>query len=163
MSLAGAGDAPALPGSYVLHLVLTEARPYLPVGRLGVFDFPAGDYLYLGSARGPGGLRARLAHHSRLSANPHWHLDFLRSHAALRGAWYATAPGALECAWSQALLHLPGAGLPAPGFGSADCRQGCPAHLVAFTGGLPAGPVEALLQSVAGPLLWINYETGLAR
>jgi Uri superfamily endonuclease len=147
---------PPLPGSYALQLVVKTAQPALRIGRLGAFDFPTGVYLYLGSARGPGGLRARLAHHRRLAAHPHWHLDFLRSQAELIGVWYSPILDPLECAWSQALLDLPGASLPAPGFGAADCRLGCLSHLVAFTGGLPQGLLDPVLKSFAGPLYWLT-------
>jgi hypothetical protein len=55
--------------------------------------------------------------------------------------WFALSGGPsllpLECAWSQALARLPGTRIPAPGFGSSDCRCACPAHLVAFPDGLP--------------------------
>ncbi|MBE0698753.1 MAG: DUF123 domain-containing protein, partial [Anaerolineaceae bacterium] len=71
------GAVPGLCGSYALHLVLTGERS-IRVGRLGEIVFPAGDYIYLGSAWGPGGLRARLAHHVRIASSPHWHIDWLR-------------------------------------------------------------------------------------
>ncbi len=124
---------PAGPGSYALRLALPEAV-HLAVGRLGVFDFPPGVYVYLGSANGPGGLRARLAHHARLAARPRWHLDYFRPYAQITGGLTAEEIQAgalpLECAWSQQLLRQPGARPAAPGFGSADCRSGCPAHLI---------------------------------
>jgi hypothetical protein len=56
-------------GSYALFLSLLH-QVHLAVGRLGAFDFPAGAYVYLGSANGPGGLRARLAHHARIALSP---------------------------------------------------------------------------------------------
>jgi Uri superfamily endonuclease len=123
------GELPASSGSYALRLRLA-APTHLAVGCLGQFDFPAGDYLYLGSACGPGGVRARLLHHTRPVACPHWHLDWLRAYAILAAGWYVIGPGRLECAWSQAFHALPGVSVPAPGFGAADCRLGCPAHLL---------------------------------
>lgn len=150
---------PAAAGSYALHLRL--ARPAaLDVGRLGRFGFPAGDYFYLGSARGPGGLRARLRHHLSVSARPHWHIDALTRRAEITGIWYSEGPAALECLWSQALYSLPLAVCAAPGFGAADCPSGCPAHLAAFPrdGSLKAVewalravlPVGQSLQSIRG-------------
>lgn len=137
-------DLPAGPGSYALLLSL-RAPVCLMVGRLGKFQFPAGDYLYLGSAHGPGGLGARLRHHMRVAGHPHWHLDWLRPHADLLGGWFATGPGPLECAWSQALLRLPGVTVPVPGFGAADCRSGCPAHLISLPEGWRMREVEVVL------------------
>ncbi len=125
-------SVPSLAGSYALHLLL-EKSLHLSVGRLGTFDFPVGDYVYLGSAHGPGGLRARLQHHHRVTSHPHWHLDWLRPYAVLQHIWYSLDHRPLECAWAQSLLRLPEAWLPAFGFGSADCRSGCAAHLVAFS------------------------------
>jgi len=54
----------AEPGTYALLLKL-DKQERITVGRLGTFDFPAGYYLYVGSALGPGGLQARLARHRR--------------------------------------------------------------------------------------------------
>jgi Uri superfamily endonuclease len=51
-------------GTYALLLKL-DKQERITVGRLGTFGFPAGYYLYVGSALGPGGLRARLARHRR--------------------------------------------------------------------------------------------------
>jgi Uri superfamily endonuclease len=135
---------PALPGSYALHIMLC-APLHLFIGRLGRFAFPAGDYIYLGSACGPGGLRARVRHHARDASRPRWHLDWLRPHGILAGGWYVTGRAALECTWSQSLAGMCGAVIPAPGFGASDCRCGCTAHLVAFPGGADLANVSARL------------------
>jgi len=68
---------PAQPGTYVLVLRLSRATT-LRVGRLGEFDFPCGLYLYVDSAQGTGGLRARLTRHWRAHKPLHWHVDYLR-------------------------------------------------------------------------------------
>lgn len=124
----GAGSE-VIKGSYVLILAL--GRPTaLSVGRLGAFCFPAGTYAYAGSALGPGGLAARLAHHRRLTTSAHWHIDYLRRWSQLREIWSAASNARLECAWARALLDLPGAQAIAPRFGASDCR--CATHLVYF-------------------------------
>lgn len=117
-------------GTYVLGLWLDTPRG-LSVGELGEFEFPAGWYLYVGSAFGPGGLRARLARHQRRFASgkqPHWHVDYLRELATWGGAWACGSEQRLECIWAATLRCLTGARVVAPGFGASDCR--CPAHLV---------------------------------
>lgn len=138
---------PSVPGSYILHLFLPQPRQ-IAIGRLGLFSFPAGDYLYLGSAHGPGGIRARLGRHLARCSKPHWHIDYFRAVSEVRGyltlvetvspahtgSPVQTLP--MECLWTQALLHLPGACVPVPGFGAGDCHSACPAHLVAFPQGL---------------------------
>jgi Uri superfamily endonuclease len=139
--LLSLAQLPAAPGSYVLRFWLPEPVS-LAVGRLGVFDFPAGQYLYAGSARGPGGLRARLAHHARPSPHPHWHIDWLKPYARLLGGWVlahaAQVSPPYECAWAQAIAKLPGARIAAPGFGSADCASRCTAHLVWLSPDFPS-------------------------
>lgn len=140
-------------GAYALCLRVEEEQA-IRVGRLGVVSFPAGVYYYCGSARGPGGLRARLKHHILGTVKPHWHIDYVRGHARLKAVWYTTAPERLECAWSQALAALAGAGIIAKGFGSSDCLSGCQAHLIAFPEQLAApGVYETLLGASQGHLV----------
>lgn len=114
-------------GTYALALRLAQGQ-WINVGRLGRFLFPSGFYLYVGSALGPGGLAARLGRHLRREKRLHWHVDYLRVWANLPGAYYVESRERRECSWARLLLDLPGASLPAPGFGASDCR--CPAHLV---------------------------------
>lgn len=120
-------------GTYLLVLSLrSEQRIW--VGALGEIEFPAGWYLYAGSALGPGGLHARLARHQRrlttqgMVKRAHWHVDYLREYADWGGAWIREGDRRLECDWAAALRRLPASEVVAPGFGASDC--GCPAHLV---------------------------------
>lgn len=117
------------PGSGAYALVIRLDRRFsAPVDRLGAIALPAGDYLYCGSANGPGGLRARIARHLRPAKPAHWHVDRLTG-AGRIGAVLAV-PGGSECALVQRSLACPGVSVPIPGFGSSDCRA-CPAHLLA--------------------------------
>lgn len=123
----GMGDAGS--GTYVLCLrASTEGQ--VTVGRLGRCRMPAGSYLYVGSAFGPGGLRARVGRHVRRTGRRHWHIDYLRPLLAVREVWYASDDGRWECEWAAGLRALPGAEIPVRGFGASDC--GCPTHLVRF-------------------------------
>jgi Uri superfamily endonuclease len=150
------GKLPVSVGSYALRLQLDQPT-FIQVGQLGGFDFPSGEYFYLGSACGPGGLRARLRHHLLVSFRPHWHIDYLSSQAPITGIWMCEGPGSLECLWSQELVLLPGAQIAVPGFGASDCRQGCPAHLVTFPGGAPVTAIEAVLRGVLSAGLSLRY------
>ncbi|MFN2291050.1 MAG: DUF123 domain-containing protein [Anaerolineae bacterium] len=117
-------------GAYVLALSLDEAQT-ITIGCLGRFQMPAGWYLYIGSARGPGGLAGRLRRHRRRlgpGKRAHWHIDYLREQATWGGAWVRHTGERLECLWAQAFRQLPGARTVVPGFGASDC--GCPGHLV---------------------------------
>ncbi|RMH04060.1 MAG: GIY-YIG nuclease family protein [Planctomycetota bacterium] len=137
--MARRAELPAAPGSYLLWLELT-AQHTLAVGRLGRVRFPAGHYGYCGSARGPGGLAARVGRHLRGDGRPHWHVDRLRAVAAPREVWFWPDPGPDEHALAAALAAAPGLELVAPGFGASDCR--CPGHL--FRAARP--PAPALLR-----------------
>ena len=125
---------PISPGVYILHLVLPRPR-YLQVGKLGSYDFLPGDYLYVGSASGHGGLRARLGRHLHGSDRRHWHIDWLRMVATPKGYFYLESREQIECEWNQALAHQAGARIPVPGFGASDCSRKptiCAAHLHRF-------------------------------
>ncbi len=133
-------------GTYVLALWL-DTPQHTSVGRLGKFEFPAGWYLYVGSALGPGGLPARLARHQRrlgAGKRAHWHVDHLREHATWGAAWIRASERRLECAWAAALRRLPDAQIVAARFGASDCR--CPAHLVR----VPALPTDDWFAGVLG-------------
>jgi Uri superfamily endonuclease len=120
---------PDRPGTYVLVLRLPRFAA-IDVGRLGRVQFPAGWYAYAGSARGPGGLAARISRHLRSPKPLRWHVDYLRADAQPVQIWYALGARKRECSWAQALSGLPGASIPVRRFGASDCR--CPAHLVHF-------------------------------
>jgi Uri superfamily endonuclease len=134
--------AEAEPGTYALLLKL-DKQERITVGKLGTFDFPAGYYLYVGSALGPGGLQARLARHQRGSENSsqssssqrgkklHWHIDYLLQRGQLIEVWSVVSEERLECKWSEVARGLSGAQVPVRGFGSSDCR--CLTHLIYFS------------------------------
>jgi len=124
-------NLPRLPGTYVL-LVALDKTIELQIGRLGAFTFSPGYYAYVGSARGSGGLSARLQRHLHKRGKRHWHIDYLRAATRVENLYCAASPLLLECLWAQAISRLPAAHIPAPGFGSSDCIAGCPAHLIHF-------------------------------
>lgn len=113
------------PGTYIL-ILRNRSRKRFQVGRWGTLEIRPGYYLYVGSALGPGGLQARVARHCREGKSKHWHIDYLREHAALLSVWYRHAAVAAEHRWAAALAGMPGA-LPLKGFGCSDCK--CQAHL----------------------------------
>jgi Uri superfamily endonuclease len=120
----------AEPGTYALILRCTRTRT-IRIGRLGPLILKSGWYAYVGSAFGPGGLQARIAHHARRAVRPHWHVDYIRGHTALEAVWYACGARS-EHEWAAAISTMSGATIALPGFGSSDCR--CPTHLYWFEG-----------------------------
>jgi len=137
---------PDQPGTYALILRLPHPAT-LDVGRLGRFQFPAGWYAYAGSARGPGGLAARISRHLRSPKPLRWHVDYLRAYAWPVAVWYTVGAGKRECAWAKALARLPGASAPIPRFGASDCR--CPTHLIHFA---TPPDLRAFTRAVGGPV-----------
>lgn len=107
--------------TYQLAIVLA-APAWVEVGQLGVFDFPAGRYVYTGSARR--GLEARIARHLRRDKRLRWHIDYLLDAAQARVSGVERFPGA-ECAVNQRTAGE----VVVTGFGASDCRAGCGSHL----------------------------------
>jgi Uri superfamily endonuclease len=103
-------------------LISVDRSMRLMIGRLGEFDFPAGRYVYTGSAKRA--FEARIARHLRQEKSLRWHIDYL-----------LTAPGVSvtavkrsrsgECALNQRSRGR----VLVPGFGASDCGAGCGAHL----------------------------------
>jgi Uri superfamily endonuclease len=120
---------PARPGTYVLLMAATQRRR-LTIGRLGALAVREGCYCYVGSARGPGGLRARLRHHLGTARRLHWHIDYLRRAARPVAAWFSDDPSCSEHAWADILRAMPGASIPLRRFGASDCK--CNSHLFWF-------------------------------
>ena len=113
------------PGTYLLLLECNQAKR-LKVGRLGDMTMAKGFYLYTGSAFGPGGIHARIRHHSRIAGRPHWHIDYLRAVTRFAAAW-CCYHARLEHQWAQLLKDHQGMEAPLKGFGSSDCE--CATHL----------------------------------
>jgi len=117
------------PGTYALILsCASNAR--IQIGRLGTMQLQRGYYVYLGSALGPGGLRARIAHHQELSTRPHWHIDYLRAHTRLHSVWLRYDGRRHEHEWAREMQKVKGAMIPLLRFGASDCS--CPSHLYFF-------------------------------
>jgi len=75
-----------LPGAYAMAIELTEKAAVRLSGRSPI-TLPDGRYLYCGSAKGPGGLKARLARHMRRGKSVHWHVDQLTERGLVVGSW----------------------------------------------------------------------------
>ena len=118
-----------IPGTYAL-VFKSVSNQQINVGKLGRFHLRPGFYLYIGSAFGPGGLKARISHHTGISSHPHWHIDSLRSILLLKEVWYTVGAERHEHRWAAIISGLKGATIPIAGFGATDCN--CRTHLIAF-------------------------------
>jgi Uri superfamily endonuclease len=109
------------PCTYQLFILVP--RPVtVQIGKLGCFEFPAGGYVYTGSARR--NFLARLQRHLSPVKKLHWHIDYLLAAPGVE----ITATSAFsepECRINQKIAGE----MIVPGFGASDCRAGCGSHL----------------------------------
>ena len=139
MTGASVEQLPAAPGTYALVL---EGRAHadVTVGRWGSLQLQPGYYVYVGSAFGPGGLRARVGRHLRGAGAKHWHIDYLRDWLQPFAVWYSDADRRLEHEWAGVLAGLD-ALTAVPGIGTSDCP--CRAHLFRSAGTPDLGLLSA--------------------
>ena len=105
------------------QLLIEVAEPVrVCVGRLGLCDFPAGLYVYTGSARR--NFTARVNRHLSRTKKMHWHIDYLLAAAGVT-VREVLRHGEAECVVNQRLDGV----IPVQGFGASDCRAGCISHL----------------------------------
>ena len=114
------------PGTYVLRF-RCGSKCDVVVGRIGLLALRPGEYLYVGSAMGAGGLHARVAKHMHHSEKNHWHIDYIKPYLYFEGAWLVESSQRLEHRWAKALQALPQLTMPQKKFGASDC--GCESHL----------------------------------
>ena len=141
-------------GSYILVLDLADDTR-LAIGRLGTFEFPAGLYLYCGSALN--GLEARIRRHLRRDKKHHWHIDYLAAVAPVVEVWWVVDEERWECRWAEAITGQGGL-VVAKGFGSSDCR--CPSHLLRKEHGADAAGVLQVLPGICAPHDWGVWAAG---
>jgi Uri superfamily endonuclease len=116
---------PAVPGAYILIVDLPE-KTVLTIRKFKGTVLEPGQYAYFGSARGPGGIKARCRRHLRKDKKIHWHIDHLTTRtSSLR---VAAIPGGNECQLASSTLADSAFEIPVPGFGSSDCKT-CKSHL----------------------------------
>ena len=137
------GDA-RRPGTYAI-IVRCMDEEKIAVGRLGDCRFESGYHVYVGSAFGSGGVRARVMRHRRNQKALHWHIDYLTSRMPVTGAWYSHDLEPREHLWARVMSGLSSSQC-LKGFGSSDCD--CFSHLFHFLA-QPRMPVfrEALMRA----------------
>jgi Uri superfamily endonuclease len=130
------------PGTYAL-ILKSRSKAKAQVGRWGQLDLIQGYYIYVGSAFGPGGVRARVSRHCRKTKVKHWHIDYLREFLRPVGAWYSHDTEQLEHHWAQVLSDM-GSMSSVQGFGCSDCE--CYSHLFLIS----TEPDFALFSNIVG-------------
>ncbi len=119
-------------GAYVLHILLTDEVTIRLNRRTGSVRLAPGRYVYFGSARS--GIGARVAHHRGVARGErpgrHWHIDRLLGLSSVAITKAVAHPGGDECDLCRDRKRRGGVTVPVRGFGAADCRRGCGAHLL---------------------------------
>ena len=151
-------ELPEAKGTYVLIAYVSRMKR-LEIGRLGTYDLIPGFYAYVGSAFGPGGLRARLHHHLESVAQPHWHIDYLLGNAEPVEVWYALSDRKLEQDLAEVLERSSGFRMPIPRFGSSDYRRSRTSHLF-YSKRPPSFPrfQEAVTQAIGEPTALVRLQ-----
>ncbi len=79
-----------------------------------------GYYFYIGSAFGPGGIRARVGRHLQHNKVLRWHIDYLRQKTHVVEIWVSYDNTALEKSWVENFSKCPDIEMPKHGFGASD-------------------------------------------
>jgi Uri superfamily endonuclease len=113
-------------GTYIIVLKVKTSQK-IEIGKIGQFTFEKGYYFYIGSAHGPGGIRARIERHLRKDKASHWHIDYLSSAVPITAVIICYSKKKKECIWASKLISSSSLSTPVNGFGSSDCS--CQSHL----------------------------------
>ena len=108
-------------GSYTIIMELPK-NTEIQIGKLGRIGFPAGYYIYVGSALN--NLEKRVERHLSTNKKLHWHIDYLLQVASVRKIMYKEGEKREECIIAKKLSKK---FLPIIGFGCSDCN--CKSHL----------------------------------
>ena len=112
---------------YCLIVQLSQKR-HIKIGCLGTFRFPAGFYVYVGSAQN--NLERRIERHLRQEKKVHWHIDYLLRYGQVVSVHTYAGEKDMECMLSHKIGNMKDASVAVKGFGSSDCS--CNSHLYFF-------------------------------
>ena len=105
------------------QLTISISKPLIiSVGKLGLCNFAAGEYIYTGSAKQH--IDARIARHLRAEKALRWHIDYLLNApeaSVIKVEQFAES----ECEVNQRSKGV----LLIDRFGATDCVHGCGSHL----------------------------------
>ncbi len=115
-------------GTYAL-IMQSSLNTTVQIGKWGKLVIHPGFYIYVGSAFGPGGVKARVLRHCRVAKSKHWHIDYLRDFVIPVCAWFSYSSEHFEHQWAQVFSDMVNVS-PVKGFGCSDCA--CYSHLFKF-------------------------------
>ena len=120
-------------GTYLLFLFIQQDIS-LTIGALGSMVFHQGNYIYVGSAIGPGGLEKRVARHFKHEKKIYWHIDYLLKNNFVKIISFGKilSDQKIECkVVDQIIGTFQEKALIIKNFGSSDCN--CKSHLLYFS------------------------------
>ncbi|MBT5872291.1 MAG: GIY-YIG nuclease family protein [Candidatus Latescibacteria bacterium] len=121
------------PGTYII-VMRSGQEASLQIRSWGRIELRRGWYIYVGSAFGPGGIRARVSRHFREDKAKHWHIDDITALARPQSAWFSVESQRLEHTWAT-VCQQSDEFTAVRGFGCSDCT--CYSHLF-FAGKEPS-------------------------
>ena len=119
--MALTSTASVSPISYQLAIEVDHPLE-LAVGSLGICRFPAGHYVYTGSA--VKNIDQRIGRHLRHEKRPRWHIDYLLMAAGVN-VTHVSKSALPECLLNQQTAGL----ILIQRFGASDCKHACGSHL----------------------------------
>ena len=102
--------------------ILLKNKVVVTIGKLGTFEFPAGQYIYTGSAKR--NIEARIARHLSQEKRLKWHIDYLLNNqeASIIKVERFTDPECMVNKKTKGLILI-------KQLGATDCRNSCVSHL----------------------------------
>ena len=94
----------------------------LIIGKLGIYLFPVGSYVYAGSAKK--NINKRIERHLSKKKKLHWHIDYLLNNDAAQIIDIKKSE-MIECSLNKKTNGT----IIIKGFGSSDCNLCCGSHL----------------------------------
>jgi len=131
-------------GTYLLVLEANTINT-IQIGKIGSMQVNRGFYYYVGSAFGPGGLRARVGRHLKTVKNTRWHIDYLRGVTNISEVWISEDPLHLEAVWVKRLERQKALIRPMDRFGSSDSRSR--SHLFYSTKAISESQIRSTLKA----------------
>tara|TARA_Y100001960_G_C14314298_1_gene652271 strand:+ start:140 stop:508 length:369 start_codon:yes stop_codon:yes gene_type:complete len=110
--------------SYQIFIIL-QSNINLIIGKLGLFNFPKGLYIYTGSSKK--NINQRIARHCRSKEKLFWHIDYFLENKNTNIIKIKKS-SINECVLNKKLYGK----TIVPGFGSSDCNNKCKSHLKFF-------------------------------
>ena len=111
--------------SYQLFINLSQSTE-IQIGKLGLFAFLKGTYVYTGSAKR--NIDRRITRHLSKNKKLHWHIDYLLDNEK------TNIINVIKSEISECNLNTSIKGkINVQGFGSSDCMNNCKSHLKFIT------------------------------